>query len=629
MGYFLVILPSHSIVKLIRNKKTYMKKNLFFAGLFVVLFYSCKKENTVQEAPKSAPPQTKGVAITDPNDVNLNVNWKWYDPAVHNVTLYFGQKVNNQPIPGVQASLPWFTAGNPANDVTKDYLPELGWALYLKDFGTANRPAETPFFALYNKYSGVLRLFVYNYRVRNQGEASKTYYVGELGFKNPANYNELLSFFAPPEKSSMSTIDPSLKQIVVTKKSSSDTWINLDFTLNIRPNNYFNANEAEAVKKILLLNVYGANQSDLNLGTDFSTLTAKSSVGASGNSVSGFANFVKNGYEYLNSGTSLLESIDKLNEKLNGSPQGLNQTTNKLASTPQARSSNTGTAAAPAAVGTVAAAVGVVKGVFGFVKSFFGGTKSATNTQTTLQYSGIVNTTGTATTTNNLYSIEFNPNYTSALSPSYYVPIYKQPIGLFSFSTDLRLKIKQSAYEYCSNLNISKNYVSYIIPDVDMLLPLTSIIRTDTKMQTRLDTVKLVVFNNKSINPNSTNSFGFVPHPEDNPILKKINNGVTPESIKTNWIEHYPRNNIQSQDYRILANLYAYSGMPPYQSSSDSRLPNYIGIEIKYTIVNPNYPNEDSKPRVIYKVLRVPIDFELYFGNGCPPPQGPPLGTVN
>lgn len=573
-----------------------MKINILLIGLFIVLFSSCKKENTIQEEPKLAPPQTKSVAITDPNDVNLNVNWKWYDPAVQNVTVYFGQKVNNQPVPGVQASLPWFTAGNPANDVSKDYLPELGWTLYLRDFGTANRPAETPFFALYNKYSGVLRFFVYNYRVRNQGEASKTYYVGELGFKNPANYNELLSFFAPPEKSSVNTIDPSLKQIVVTKKSSSDTWINLDFTLNIRPNNYFNANEAEAAKKILSLNVYGANQSDLNLGTDFSTLTAKSSVGASGSSVSGFADFVKNGYEYLNSGTSLLESIDKLQEKLNGS------TTSPITGSTASKS-----VAAPAAVGTVAAAVGVVKNLFGFVKSFFGGSKSATNTQTTLQYSGIVNTTGTATTTNNLYSVEFNPNYTSALSPSYYVPIYKQPIGVFALpNKDTYLFTDEILYPYCYDWALPDlgvvSTVQHFLTRADFDPMRYSHKPYNQNASTRLDSVNVIMFNNnvflgKGTFPNTNNTFYKLPAQD----FGNYNGGINYDSDRLKWKTIIPG----STDIVALGLLYYATNAMPNYGQSPNTVPQYIGLEIKYTIVDPNYPKQDSKERIIYKVIKL------------------------
>lgn len=586
-----------------------MKKNLFLIGAFIALFYSCKKENNVQEEPKLAPPQTKSVAITDPNDVNLNVNWKWYDPTVHYATLYYGQKINNQPVPGVQASLPWFTAGNPANDVTKDYLPELGWTLYLKDFGTPDRPAQTPFFALYNKYSGVLRFFIFNSRVRSGIEASKTYYVGELGFKNPSNYNEMLSFFASPEKSSMQTIDPSLKQIVVTKKSSSDTWINLDFTLNIRPYNYFNANEPESAKKIILLNVYGANQSDFNLGSDFNELSAKSSVGAAGSSASGFANFVKNGYEYLSSGTSLLESIDKLQGKVNGSAS---------AQSPFAPQSSA--QAAPAAIGTVAAAVGVVKGVFGFVKSFFGGSKSATNTQTTLQYSGIVSTTGTATTTNNLYSVEFNPNYTSGLSPSYYVPLYKSPIGVFMFPmAGNTVEIEQWSYNNC-NLQIYQPYggafTTVRTTMADDLFDNTYQTIFYNNNSVKLDSIKVALMNNGAVD-NSANSFA------------SLSSQLAPFNYNTNntsryfnkWGIFYP---YQAGENESLGYMYFHKAVKPYVDANDPKIPRYIGVEIKYSITATGYPNNDAKERVIYKIFKVPYAFRREDSRlGCPiKPQG-------
>ncbi|HWV75393.1 MAG TPA: hypothetical protein VN040_26935, partial [Pseudosphingobacterium sp.] len=561
-----------------------------------------KKESTVQETPKPAPPQTKGVAITDPNDVNLNVNWKWYDPTVHYATLYYGLKVDNQPVPGVQASLPWFSAGNPVNDVTKDYLPEQGWTLYLKDFGTPARPAETPFFALYNKYSGVLRFFVFNSRVRSGIETSKTYYVGELGFKNSSNYNEMLSFFAPPEKSSMQSIDPTLKQIVVTKKSSSDPWINLDFTLNIRPYNYFNANEAEATKKILLLNVYGANQSDFNLGSDFNELSAKSSVGAAGNSASGFANFVKNGYEYISSGTSLIESIDKLDGKINPSPSSQTQSEAQVA--PQS------------IIGTVAAAVGVVKNVFGFVKSFFGGSKSATNTQTTLQYSGIVNTTGTATTTNNLYSVEFNPNYTSALSPSYYVPLYKNPIGIFMFPmAGNPVEIEQRSYNSC-NLQIYQPYggafttVRTIMADDLFDNTYQSIFYNNSSV--KLDSIKVALMNNGAVD-NSANSFESL-----SPQLASFNYNTTNTGSRyfNKWGIFYP---YQTGENESLGYMYFHKNVRPYADANDLKIPRYIGVEIKYTVTASGYPNNDSKERIIYKIFKVPYIFSRNdTQSGCP-----------
>jgi hypothetical protein len=379
----------------------------------------------------------------------------------------------------------------------------------------------------------------------------------------------MLSFFAPPEKSALETIDPNLKQMVITKKGTSDTWINLDFTLNIRPHNYFSANEAESLKKIVLLNVYGANQTDLNFGTDFNTLSAKSSLGASGGGVSGFATFLNNGYEYISSGTSLLESIEKLDGKINPPPSS--QAASNIQSDAQV---------APLAIGTVAAAVGVVKNLFGFVKSFFGGSKSASNTQTTLQYSGIVNTTGTATLTNNLYSIEFNPNYNGSLSPAHYVPLYKQPFGLFHLPTVNTLFIEQKMYELCNSAKFyyyggTLHLVSFKT-EPTILHETNRIFNENSSMI--LDTVKAILFNNQAIDPSAPTSFGFI-----NSTLEKLNNNLTSKSPRLEWVEDWPRTSAPTTDYRVLGTLFTDRNTAPYQAGTSSNLyPKYIGIEIKY-----------------------------------------------
>lgn len=576
-----------------------MKRNLLLLGLFLSLFYSCKKENKIEQLGISDNSQKKSEGITDPNDVNLNVNWKWYDPNMRSATIYYGIREVDKPAPSAIVTLPWYVSGNPGSDPNKDYLPELGWTLYLKDFGTPYRPAETPFFALYNKYSGVLRFFIYNFRVKNQAEQSKTYYVGELGFKNSSNYNEMLSFFAPPEKSTLGTIDPNLKQMIITKKGTSDTWINLDFTLNIRPHNYFNANEAESLKKILLLNVYGANQTDINLGTDFSTLSAKSSVGASGGNVSGLATFLNKGYEYVSSGTSFLESIEKLEQKKNGTT-----------SSSQSNSQNSTAPQAVTSIGTVAAGVGVVKGFLGFVKSFFGGTKSASNTQTTLQYSGIVSTTGTATLTNNLYSVEFNPNFNSALSPAHYIPMYKKPIGIFY------LPIIQSFAEenYYPNCGSNWNYMSTVKFSLlrehyDDLYRTFNI--SDASSPLKLDSVNVQMFDNTDFEQNSSMAFYRL---EGN--LAKYNEGITWISGKLNWKTLIPGN----ADITTLGYLYYDKYKRPNLQEEDPNLrPSYIGLEIKYTILDPNYPNNDSKERVIYKIFRGSSSLQTNLNTqGCP-----------
>ncbi len=163
----------------------------------LIVFKKDKLENLQEIKEETTVRKTKAIAVTDQHEQNANKNWKWDDPALTTVKLYFKPKINNQPSPSIERPLPWFIAGNPINNSDKDYRSELGWVLYLKDFGTPNRPAQTPFFALYNRYSGVLRFFVYNYRTQDLNEGSKTYYIGKLSYTDPDKHNGTLSFWLP------------------------------------------------------------------------------------------------------------------------------------------------------------------------------------------------------------------------------------------------------------------------------------------------------------------------------------------------------------------------------------------------------------------------------------------------
>src|SRR5690606_14948268 len=124
-----------------------------------------------------------------------------------------------------------------------------------------------------------------------------------------------------------------------------------------------------------------------------------SSVGASSTSLTGFGTALEKGYEYTNSTKSLLDAIDKLSEKagptssLQSNTVGLNSSNLNMA----VEANEQSTVVQPFVIGTIAAAVGVVQGVIGVAKSFIGGKNTTKNTQTSIQFDGIVNTTGTST----------------------------------------------------------------------------------------------------------------------------------------------------------------------------------------------------------------------------------------
>ncbi|GEM_PF-1220130 len=600
--------------------------------IFLLLSLSCSKndelENTNEIGEETTVRKTKATAITDQNEHNANKNWKWDDPALTNVKLYFKPRVNGQPSPSIERPLPWYSFGNPLNNSDKDYRSELGWVLYLKDFGTLDRPAQTPFFALYNIYSGVLRFFVYNYRVQDLNEGSKTHYIAKLSYANPDEHNGILSFSAPPDQFIIDKEDRDLSLVSVTKKNASDLWMNFDFVL-AKPSAYKSRTN-------LVLSVFGVNETELNLGSDFSTLTAKSSIGGAGKSGSDFAKFINGGVEYTTSGGAFIESINKLIEAF--------PNVKAKAAIPSEAQNNLETSKLRAAlpIATVAAGIGVIKGLFGFVKSFVGGSNSATNTQTTLQYNGIVKTTGTANLTNNLYNIQFYTG-SNSLSSSYYVPLYDYVIGLIPvFESEkgnnsnwaLHLKYDETLFQCRNEWPYEPVRQGQFSIQEQSIFPILSHFTNDEVSDlvnhVRLDSVKLTLLNRRDFGDGLSNSFNYMPYK----VFEKYepyNEGITINSANSGWRKFYPYYQQAPSSIFYIKKFYhdQYANNTGYYSdgfTTDQKFRPAVGIYIKFTITDPKYPHNESRERVIFKV----VDTEFKGGiRDYPGKSGCPVVTYN
>lgn len=601
-----------------------MKKQLLIlASLSIFLFNSCNKELGIdQSITEKLELDLVPMSIIDPNDPNLDPNWDYADPNTTTAQIFYGERVSGQPVNSTEVLLPWFTAGNPINNEDDDYRPELGWVLYLKDFGTPDRPAQTPFLALYNKYSGVLRFFVYNYRVRNLGEQSKTYYIGELGFNNVSNINTSLSFFAAEDQFFRQDMDPNNKQIVVTKKDVSDTWLNFDFVMA-----YALANRTE-----LLLNVYGANQTDLSLGTDFSTLTAKSSVGASSPSANGFANAVEKGYQYITSVHSFLEALDKFNESKKNKGQTLLASPSSDPIPTTSKNSDLSVKddvqVLPQSI-SVTAAVGLVKGGIGLIKTFFGGTKDTKNTQTTLQYAGIVETTGTANLSRNLYSIQFHQDPDHNLNASRYRPLYRGATGILGVPQRFRIHADEFLYDCPSNY-FKRRFIRLSSGNGNREFDaFVHAFYTNEELRgkvvlTRFDTfvVNNYFVEGKQSDELEYNTFGFL----GNISQTAFGNTISKESEQTppiSMLGTYDNEDISADYGHFYFNQ--HTGIPTFDMF-DPLKRNFpkVAIEVHYKIIDPNYPLEDSRERVIFKLVS-PRFFSTKHSEktGCPTPWVP------
>jgi hypothetical protein len=90
--------------------------------------------------------------------------------------------------PSTQIESPFhaFSLNNPninsfATNTVKDYLPAEGWEYLQKDFGTTTQPVSHPYMILYNKNSGMIRIFIAITQLFGQNDAatiSLTYLTG-------------------------------------------------------------------------------------------------------------------------------------------------------------------------------------------------------------------------------------------------------------------------------------------------------------------------------------------------------------------------------------------------------------------------------------------------------------------
>ncbi|WP_164123693.1 hypothetical protein [Sphingobacterium sp. xlx-130] len=414
----------------------------------------------------------------------------------------------------------------------------------------------------------------------------------------------------------------------MTKKNASDSWINFDFTMvhDVDP-------------KELRLNVYGTNESEINLGSDFSTLIARSSISASSSSTSGFAQAMQKGYEYASSTQSFLDAISNLQNKIgttsSSSAASITTNNNSFPISQPSQNIQAEFKAASGVITIVSAAVGVVKSVIGLVKSFSGGKKSSTATQTTIQYSGIVNTTGTANISNNLYSIQFHQNSQAPLIANRYTPLYSGKIGILGATDQFYLNAWDFWYPECNSQHHKKELYFFNFNSKFIYDQLISGIYDNSNLNQRISvqTYQAYLVNNTI----AEKGYQTVSDAPDYNTYRKYNLfkflEYTPESVNNgvgfNTVHTTPKSlfhTLDNDEVRIEFGSY-YFGYGAGDWSKTWFIKNEkfnypkIAIEIHYKIIDPNYPLEDSRERVIYKVIEPILDYKQFYTSprtGCP-----------
>ncbi len=216
---------------------------LFFILLFSISEYSCNKDNESNflnnKSYDNVPFTRTQLPASDCQHPDQISGWDWtaYGPN-DLVDIYF--KDRNLIKQHRQVQMPWYSPESPAywdfgEDIEKlDISPDDGWELLAKDFGCDARADSqlplSPFFALYNRARGLIRLFYFFY---NEGSGIP-YSIGKVSLEYSDGNSAHLSF----ENNEYSTLedyndqeDYSNQSITVITKLQDTNWNYADFVV--------------------------------------------------------------------------------------------------------------------------------------------------------------------------------------------------------------------------------------------------------------------------------------------------------------------------------------------------------------------------------------------------------------
>jgi hypothetical protein len=345
----------------------------------------------------------------DPLDPNLNPNWDWTVPVLGQGHPMWFSPTGGAPTQ-VFAQVPFFTNGHPLkNGITNaeiDMYKIDGWMLVYKDFGTPALGApKLPFFVLYNKYKGVLRVMVYN-----GSGFSYSAYTMKLTFKSSSPKSALLSF-ASDARPYVLDYDANESKYFVGSNTPLQDWFYGDFLL-------FNYIPSLNANTMIGIELEGNDISSLSVSSTEFTLSEVLKDGSpAGASSSGGSN-VK---DIVNKGEKFFSGVDKVNKTLKDMQL-------------------------PYISGTLGSAIPLIGPVLGIVSLFIGG-KDKPAPREPLNLRGSLQLQGQLVLSRTIWSEDF-ALFSSNTLFGIYRPVQPIPWGVFSAEKPLIHKYVE-IFHYC------------------------------------------------------------------------------------------------------------------------------------------------------------------------------------
>ena len=358
-----------------------------------------------------------------PGDPNLNPSWDW--TLNQPVTMYYSSNGSN-PIKISNRYVPFWTNGNPLA-AEKDMYRQDGWTLVWKDFGTSGDAPALPFFALYNKYRGTLRVMIYN--ATNEYH---TLYRGELSFRNSSPTNPIFTHTANGDSGFSNSYDAMQTEIYMGTGAKYNDWIFLDFVVyGFKSNMNHNM--------ILHLDVFGVNESEIQLEGDIS-LEEQIEVSQLGGSKMNGENIVeayKKGQKFYKGANNLRNDLKKLSEDPAKSDKWWAKIVKGVVQN------------------QIVSASPVIAGAIGFISSFIGGKDKAAPREP-IKFDGELDLTGSIINTKLISRMDLKMSPGSH-TPDRYSAVQTIDWGVFNLVSKPEVRVKRyQRYKY-ANIWMSGN----------------------------------------------------------------------------------------------------------------------------------------------------------------------------
>ncbi len=347
-----------------------------------------------------------------PGDPNLNPNWDW-TAAGPGHTMYYSEN-GATPIQLNNVQVPFYTSGHPladaANNDQKDMWPQDGWMLVYRDFGTPTIAPALPFFALYNKYRGILRFMFYN-APRKEYSA----YQVTLKFRDSSPKAALFTF-TDKNKSFLNDYDGNKTESFLGKVTPFQDWAHADFIVaGYDPNLSSDA--------VFHLELDGIDESAIQLNSTQFTLNellTQANPGGSKSSFESVKDAVNQGQKFYKSVNTTKKALKEAAEKATGNPWWKSRALNLSTST----------------VVSVAPFIG---SLLGFVTSFIGGKEKASPSEP-MSFEGSLKLEGNIITNRQLIRLDFALTPGNPV-PDLYKPVQPIPWGIFNLTSKAVINI--------------------------------------------------------------------------------------------------------------------------------------------------------------------------------------------